>query len=102
MDSGVIVAVIAGGATIVAAIIGSIYAIASNKRKVRAEASKLEAEEVGVEFENMLKYNKIFQELTEPLKQQIEELRKEIDSMKPFLCYKIECLNRLKKNETSN
>ena len=103
MDNTLVIAIIAASATIVAAVATAFYTISANRRKTAAEAAKLETEEIGLEFENMLKYNKIFQELTEPLKVQIDELRKELEEIKPFLCYRANCPTRIsKKNETSS
>jgi len=102
MENTLVIAIVAASATIVAAVATAFYTISSNRRKTSAESAKLEAEEVGVEFENMLKYNKIFQELTEPIKAELEQLRKEIEAMKPFLCHRNNCPTRLsKKDETS-
>lgn len=64
------------------------------KTKVDIDEVKIKAQSESLDV--ILKSQEILQQLLHPLQLEIDQLRQEINEMKPFLCKNTDCTNRKK------
>ena len=98
MITSLLVAVFGGGS-----LLGTFITIVYNRRKNRAEAHKVECETSSMELDNYKKMRDIIMAELEPiikenkeLREEIAMLREEVKRMKPSICERDECPNRVK------
>jgi hypothetical protein len=71
------------------------FTLRSIIRKARAAAKGAEINNKGLELDNVDKAAKIWRELTTGLREEVKELRLEVEKLKKTACYKEECENRI-------
>ncbi len=66
------------------------------RRKTNVDIDEIKIKAQSEQLDVILKSQSILKELTEPLQIEINQLRKEIDELKPFICKVENCINRKK------
>ena len=86
-----------GGGALISTMLTILYNRQKNlaeRRKLDSEREKIKADTQGAELENVIKMQKILEQMTEPLKVKIQQLEAKVDEMRPYMCKKENCSNR--------